>query len=435
MTRQAGQCRGRDAGEGVLRLAEAGPERRLRAFEAYGLELEYVLVAEDTLDVLPIAAEAFMLAGSPHGSGDVDRGALGWSNELVSHVVELKNVAPRPLAELPGRLQAEVVSFNALLAARGARLMPGGMHPWMDPATQTQLWPHGNAAVYRAYDRIFGCRAHGWANLQSTHINLPFADDEEFARLHAAVRVVLPLIPALAASSPYAEGRAPGPLDYRMAVYRTNSDRIPSLTGAVIPEAMRSRAEYEALLQSLYRDIAPHDADGVLQHEWLNSRGAIARFTRNAVEIRVMDAQECPRADVALAALIIDAVQAQYEERHVPLAQLQAVSGNALSHVLLACIADGERAWIADGDYLHLFGARRGGMGAGALWRHIAERLEADGSAHHGLWAQPADLVLTRGPLARRLLDALGPQPSRADLRSAYRALCASLAAGRMFAP
>ncbi len=418
------------------RVAELPTARRLRAFEAYGLELEYALVSRDALDVLPIADQVLELAGGAPGSGDVDRGVLGWSNELVRHVVELKNVAPRPLAELTGRFQHEVAHFNALLASRGAQLMPGGMHPWMDPATQTQLWPHGNAAVYRAYDRIFGCSAHGWANLQSTHINLPFADEAEFARLHAAVRVVLPIIPALAASSPYAEGRAVGPLDYRMHVYASNSARVPSLAGDVVPEPVSSRAEYEQrILQPMYRDIASLDPDGVLQHEWLNSRGAIARFSRDAIEIRVMDVQECPLADVALAGLVIDVVRAMYEERFAPLASQHAVSQAVLARVLQACIDKADRAAIAEPEYLRIFGIDRAERSAGALWASLAQRLDASGAEHQALWAVPVDLVLSRGPLARRLLEALGSQPSRAKLRLVYARLCQGLGAGRMFVP
>ncbi|MGE5526060.1 MAG: glutamate-cysteine ligase family protein [Rhodospirillaceae bacterium] len=419
--------------------SHVGARRRARdigAFDAYGLELEYMLVSEDTLDVLPIADAALELAGAAPGRGDVEHGTLGWSNELVRHVIELKNVEPCSLAELTGRFQPEIARFNAVLAARGGRLMPGGMHPWMDPAVETQLWPHGNAAVYQAYDRIFGCRAHGWANLQSSHINLPFAGDDEFARLHAAVRAVLPIIPALAASSPYAEGRAPGPLDYRMVVYRANSQRVPSLTGAVVPATMTSRREYEdQLLGPMYRDIAPFDPAGVLQHEWLNSHGAIARFSRNAIEIRVMDAQECPLADVALAALIVDVVQALYTDHYAPLAQLQSLPTSMLSRVLDACIAQAEGAYIAEPEYLRVFGAPRSGMEARALWCRIAEDLEATGAQHHGLWAGPAHFVFTRGTLARRLIDVLGPQPERAAMRAVYRELATCLAAGRMFDP
>jgi len=410
--------------------------RALGAFEAYGLELEYMLVARESLDVQPIADSAFELAGAPPGSSDVDRGALGWSNELVRHVVELKNVVPGRLAELTGRFQAEVTAFNRLLETRDTCLLPGGMHPWMDPAAETCLWPHGNAAVYETYDRIFDCRSHGWANLQSTHINLPFRDDEEFARLHAAVRVVLPLIPALAASSPYVEGRAAGALDYRMEVYRTNSAALPALTGPLIPETIASRAEYERrLLRPMYRDIAPHDPAGVLQHEWLNSRGAIARFSRNAIEIRVMDVQECPLADVAVAAAIIDVVRALYEERYVSLARLQQISDDVLAQVLAACVQDAERAVVEQPGYLRLFGLHRSEYGAGALWRRIVERVDTTGAPHRDLWAPCVDFILTRGTLARRLLDVLGTAPARRPLRDTYRELSSSLDAGRLFDP
>jgi glutamate---cysteine ligase / carboxylate-amine ligase len=172
----------------------------------------------------------------------------------------------------------------------------------------------------------------------------------------------------------------------------------------------------------------------VLQHEWLNSRGAIARFSRNAIEIRVMDVQECPLADVALAALIIDVVQALYEERYATLAPQQAVPTAVLSRVLAACVANGERAQISEPEYLRTFGVH-GGISAGELWRRIAERLGANGARHHALWARPADIVLTRGPLARRLLDVLGRRPSRGDMHAVYRELSDRLAAGSMYLP
>ncbi|HSQ03658.1 MAG TPA: glutamate-cysteine ligase family protein, partial [Burkholderiales bacterium] len=195
----------------------------LGAFEGYGVELEYMLVSRRSLDVLPIADAVFHGAPGQTGPGELTHGLCGWSKELVAHVMEAKNIAPvDDLERLPAAFQHEIAWLDARLRERGAQLMPGGMHPWMDPLTQTRLWPH-NDAIYRAYDRIFHCRSHGWANVQSTHINLPFANDREFARLHAAVRLILPIIPALAASSPFVEARAPGILDCRMAAYRANA--------------------------------------------------------------------------------------------------------------------------------------------------------------------------------------------------------------------
>ena len=100
--------------------------------------------------------------------------------------------------------------------------MPSGMHPWMQPARETRLWPHESGPIHRAYDALFDCRRHGWANLQSMHVNLPFGEDltpdGEFARLHAAVRLVLPLLPALAASTPHHNGCHAGASVYMPAV-------------------------------------------------------------------------------------------------------------------------------------------------------------------------------------------------------------------------
>ena len=135
------------------------------------------------------------------------------------------------------------------------------MHPWMDPE-QGRLWPHGTHEVYDAFDRIFSCKGHGWANLQSMHVNLPFAGDEEFARLHSAIRFLLPILPGLAASSPIIDGLPNGILDNRLLVYRDNCARIPSVTGAVVPEVVGSIGEYhERVLEPIYRDLEPHDPE------------------------------------------------------------------------------------------------------------------------------------------------------------------------------
>ena len=397
-----------------------------------------MLVDRATLDVLPITDRVLQeCCGATEAVNDCSRGELGWSNELVMHVLELKNYEPTDdLAKLAARFQEEVVAMNGALERHAARLLPGGMHPWMNPAKETRLWPHHNAAIYRAYDRIFDCRGHGWANLQASHVNLPFCGDEEFARLHAAVRVILPILPALAAASPYVNGRADGILDYRMEAYRRNADAIPELNGEIVPEIVSSRREYdERILQPMYGAVRAHDHEGVLQYEWLNARGAIARFDRSAIEIRVLDAQECPQVDVAFAALIMDLAQWLGETvfyRPDPATQLPT---RMLSQLFIAATHEADRARIGSGDYLSIFGMRRGECDAGALWQHIAERLDRVNSPHAKVWRGAVEYVLTRGPLARRLLRAIGPRPSRGALHELYSALAQALNSGNAFDP
>jgi glutamate---cysteine ligase / carboxylate-amine ligase len=403
-------------------------------FSGFGVELEYMIVDSASLSVRPIADE-LLAAGSgasPGGPfpGDVDRGEIGWSNELAAHVVELKvNEPARDLESLPAMFQTNVREINSLLAPRGARLMPSAMHPWMDPATETRLWPHEYGDVYQAFDRVFGCQEHGWANLQAAHLNLPFANDDEFARLHAAIRLVLPILPALAASSPIVEGQMTGLLDNRLEVYRTNSRKVPRVAGKVIPEAVFSQADYQAqILEPLYAEIAPHDPERVLTHEWLNARGAIARFSRKSIEIRLLDVQECPLADLAICATIVALLKALVAGRFASLAQQQALAVEPLASVLLPTIRSADEAEIYDDDYLKLFGYPEESCTVGELWQHLLAALP-EMTCDSSPWREPLETILNEGPLARRILDALPDN----DLESVYEELCRCLEAGEMF--
>lgn len=403
------------------------------AFSVYGIELEYMIVARDSLAVMPVADELLLRAAGRHVA-EVERGRFAWSNEFVLHLVEIKNAAPAgQLAGLALGFQAEVARINGLLAEFGARLMPTAMHPWMDPARETRLWPHQHAAIYQSYDRIFDCRKHGWANIQSMHLNLPFANDAEFAHLHAAVRLLLPILPALAASSPVADGCARAALDFRMECYRSHPARVPSLIGRVVPDDAVSRAEYEAaVLAPMYQDIASFDPEGVLRHEWLNARGAIPRFERSALEIRVIDVQECPQADLAIAALTGAVARALYAGRWSSSAAQRRIATTALAEILHACIRDAERAVIDDAEYLDLLGFPRGRCEAQELWRHLLGECAADPLLLQ-VDRAPLETILSRGPLARRILRALGADFDRPRLVAVYRQLCDCLAQGRLF--
>lgn len=406
----------------------------LPAFSGYGIELEYMIVDRQSLSVLPIADELLRKHAGTYAP-EARHGGLGWSNELVLHLLELKNIEPNPdIESLPAAFQQEIQQINHLLESMDARLMPTGMHPWMNPSVESQLWPHDYAEIYRAYDRIFDSKKHGWANLQSMHLNLPFADADEFARLHAAVRLILPILPALAASSPIAEGRSSGYLDFRMKHYCEHQMSVPSTTGMVIPETATSAAGYETqVLMPMYREIAALDPEGILQHEWLNARGAIPRFDRSAIEIRVIDTQECLQADFAIARAAINLVRTLYDETHAPLAEQQAIDTDVLVKIMHACIREAEHAVIADAEYLRLMGFPIRRCEARELWQHLIAPMMPNKAEQTQTWQGMLHAIVERGPLARRILNAVGQECSKTRLEAVYRELCDCLAEGRMF--
>lgn len=407
----------------------------LSLFQAFGVELEYMIVSDDTLAVRPIADQVLHAVAGRYDS-EVELGEIAWSNELALHVIELKTNGPTAdLAELPGRFGEHVRRINHLLQAHGARLMPTAMHPWMDPHQELKLWPHEYNAVYEAFNRVFDCRGHGWANLQSVHLNLPFADDDEFGRLHAAIRLVLPLLPALAASSPIIEGQSTQICDTRLHVYRSNAAAIPAVTGAVVPEAVYTQRDYQRhILEPMYRAIAAYDPHRTLQYEWLNARGAIARFDRHTIEIRVLDIQECPAADLAICAATIGVLRALVDQQWSSLAQQQAMDSGPLVDVLTQVIREADQAVVQHPDYLRIFGLDHPRpLSARQLWEYLLEQTAELQPGGPATWRPALQTIIQHGPLARRIArhGQEGWTPDR--LQETYRRLCDCLEQGTQF--
>ncbi len=405
----------------------------MHLFEGFGIELEYMIVDKDSLRVLPIADKLIYDEVGAYVS-DVEFGKIAWSNELVQHVVELKTQTPAPsLTGLAQQFQEHVQKINQMLSKYNAKLLPTGAHPFMDPFTETVLWQHEYSAVYNAYNQIFDCRGHGWSNLQSTHINLPFANDQEFARLHAAIRLVLPLIPALSASSPVLDGKLTGLLDTRIEVYRHNQAKIPSIAGNVIPEPVFTKQQYEEqILKPIYADVAPYDVRGVLQEEFLNSRGAIARFSRNAIEIRLIDIQECPLADLAIVQAVVGVVKALVAERWQPIEYLNHTDTQMLADLLLQVIRTGQDTPLQDQQYLSCFGISTP-CTAGELWKHLLTETSATDDEQE--LVQALQTILEEGNLANRMVNALGASPTHETILQVYHQLATCLHTGILFKP
>lgn len=390
----------------------AGEGRVLSLFEGFGIELEYMIVDAATLDVRPIA-DRLIEAESGSVENEIERGGFAWSNELARHVIEIKTNGPVPgFVGADAGFAGELARIEERLAPLGARLLPTAMHPWMDAARDFELWPHGSREIYDAFHRIFDCRGHGWANLQSAHLNLPFSNDDEFGRLHASIRALLPILPALAASSPCVDGRITGLMDTRLEVYRTNARRVPSVSGSVVPEPVYTRADYERLLEGIYADLSPLDPQGVLRHEWVNARGCIARFDRMALEIRVLDVQETPRADVAIHAAITASLRALCAMKGEAQDRLRALDTQALARILWSAARDAERARIDDGDYLVALGLDRRPRTAAELWQTLLERDFAKEPDYAAL-REPLDVILAEGTLATRVLARLRREAER----------------------
>jgi gamma-glutamyl:cysteine ligase YbdK (ATP-grasp superfamily) len=241
----------------------------------------------------------------------------------------------------------------------------------------------------------------------------------------------MPLLPALAASSPFAEGRPAPMLDMRIEAYRHNCDRVPSITARLVPEWVASRAAYEArILEPIYRDLLPLDPEGVLRGEWVNARGAIARFSRSAIEIRILDIQECPRADLAILQFIVEILKRLVDQTLAPYAEQKAPRTRDLERHLLSAAHSAGQSIIDDRSYLRALGVERGGrIRSGEVLRILLDRA----APANAPWREDIEFILRRGCLARRIRKAAGRAPDNARLRDIYMRLAGCLRDGVLF--
>lgn len=406
---------------------------KLGLFDAFGVELEYMIVDRDTLAVKPVADELLKHELGNFGS-DFENGIITWSNELSLHVIEIKSTEPEfNFNTLENGFGDNVKRINQILLKWNAMLMPSAAHPLMKPEQELKIWPHDNNEVYSVYNKIFDCRGHGWSNLQSTHLNLPFANDEEFGKLHAAIRLILPILPALCASSPLLEGKTTGLLDTRLKYYKENQQQIPTIAGRIIPEPIFSQKKYESFVyEQIKKDIAPFDPDNVLDPIWVNSRGAIARFDRGAIEIRVMDVQECPLADMAIQSLVIAALRSLVGEEIVSYDEQREASTEILEGIFNDTMVHGMQTEIFSSEYLSFFGLSEFST-AGVIWQQIFKKQANTGTPPLSKWSPELSIIFNQGCLAERILKTLNGNFSEASIKMVYRKLCACLEQDKLF--
>ena len=84
-------------------------------FQAFGVELEYMIVDAKSLDVRPITDRVLQAVAGEITSDFVD-GEITWSNELSAHVIEVKTTDPAPSFDsLPQAFHGSVQRINSVL--------------------------------------------------------------------------------------------------------------------------------------------------------------------------------------------------------------------------------------------------------------------------------------------------------------------------------
>jgi gamma-glutamyl:cysteine ligase YbdK (ATP-grasp superfamily) len=275
-----------------------------KTLEVMGPEHEFSLVDEE-LKPLPIV-DKVIKGYCGKTVNFVEHNDFTFGKELQLHVMELKANEPfdSPLL-FEEAMQKGVTTLSSSLDKYDASLLGTGMHPLLK-LNETAIWSHRHRKIYEEYAKVFNLKQHGWLNIQSFHLNLPYSNEDEGVELHNFLACLCTYLPAISASSPIYEGETGPYVDNRLWFYKTNQAEVPSIVGDVIPEYVASFNRYkEDVIGKYSRDLAQAGVGKTLLFkEWVNSRGVIFRFDRKAIEVRVLDEQECIKSDVALSCFI-----------------------------------------------------------------------------------------------------------------------------------
>jgi gamma-glutamyl:cysteine ligase YbdK (ATP-grasp superfamily) len=325
-----------------IRLKEKSVNKVYKPLEVLGPEHEYSIVNQD-LQALPIS-DKIIKQYCGKIINFIEMPDFTFGKELQLHVMEVKANTPfkSPL-EFEETMQNAVITLNELLwKNHGAKLLGTGMHPLLK-LQDTAIWPHYHRKIYQEFGKIFNLKQHGWLNIQSFHLNLPFQKEADAVKMHNQLANLCAYLPAIAASSPIFEGKEGPNADNRLSFYKVNQHEIPSITGDVIPEYVSSFSQYKReVIERYSQDLADAGASKTLLHrEWVNSRGVIFRFDRSALEVRVMDEQECIKSDVALSCFVRSALRGLLDT-NAPLA-----SHDVLVNDFNAVLKDGLNAKIS----------------------------------------------------------------------------------------
>jgi hypothetical protein len=229
--------------------------------------------------------------------GDVKLG-----KELQKHVLEFVPRSPSDdLNALETQLLRGIRKFYHIFHER-YHLLGLGMHPTLT-LDKTAVWDHAEGEYYEVYDRLFSTQQHGWLNLQALQINLSYTEEKDLVLLYNRLRLLLPYLVAVTASSPMVEGKLTCCADNRLVYYRTNQKEIPQICNNIVPEKIQNIGEYRGAQDEIFSELKRRNA-AILCEEWVNSGGVIIRFSRKCLEIKALDEQECIHSDMAVCAFV-----------------------------------------------------------------------------------------------------------------------------------
>jgi carboxylate-amine ligase len=264
-----------------------------------GIEEEFAILDPATLELAPRFEQL------RDGALEVPALVGAITGELISSEIEIISGRGETLSDAIERQRERRRALFALAERHDLALGATGTHPWADYRNQQII----DTAHYRrvADDLRYVARRN---NTFSLHVHVGIKDINRAVRICDRLRVVLPLLLAVSANSPYVDGQDSGLHSARTQIFTKSFPRCG------IPEPFGSWDAYRDYIQTLI------DVGSIIEFTqvWWSVR---PHFSFGTVEVRICDVQMTAAESEGLAALMVAVVArcARDEDEGRPIAQ------------------------------------------------------------------------------------------------------------------
>ncbi len=270
---------------GVLPRLAPDPDKSQRLAEAvtFGVEEEFLLVDRRSLRVAPRAASVLALAPEALRV-NLRRELLGTQIEIATPICHDLAGLRAELVALRHGLAAAAEHVGCRLVAVGAAVLPG--------IAPKGRWVVGRSATPGTREKLmrqrFGAAVdrHG---LSACHVHVGLGDLDLAVAVSNHVRAWLPVLQAISANSPFADGRDTGYASWRSVLWARRPTAGP-------PPWLHSAAHFNQLIESLLRSGAMLDRATLF---WYARPSAV----HPTIELRVGDVCATVDETVLVAAL------------------------------------------------------------------------------------------------------------------------------------
>ena len=357
------------------------------------IELDYFIADKDSLSPSPLAGKLLESAAGKKCSvyyPDETKSYISWASGTGLCTLKIKADLGRcNIRDAEKSVYEQITIINKHLNKFNAFLLPSAVNPFT--SVYYEVFKTYNSEIPENSSTEFEC----CSGVHFMNLILKFEDENQFYRLFSAVRLILPIIPALTSGSPLLRSRYNGILDNGLDLVKSNRDGRSGSNVRIIPESVKNRKEYES---GSIAEIYKSEKSNMGNDNY--NRTVTVDFERGRLSLKVFNMQESPHVDFALARFITYVLELLVNCRCGAHNQAS-VSTEELSNLLDEVIEKGLTAISYNEDYLKLLSInRQEKLSAWGIWMILSKKVRD----YAGVKFPPVENILKTGSLSERIL-------------------------------